>query len=180
MTTPHTPGPWTLETVRTASGFCHKVGPFPARREGGDPRRACLYSDYPSESNPADRELLTNARLIAAAPELLAALEEAVDLAWFQDSHAVQFDGTVMFGPHYDFSNLECSTRQEFFGQYECIVWPGSKWSAYCTYEGSTWFEKFDTAQEAKEACMRLLDKVMPDHPAMRARAVIRKARGAQ
>ncbi|MFA1686534.1 hypothetical protein ACDY99_23880 [Achromobacter dolens] len=69
MTTTHTPGPWTLETVRTVSGFCHKVGPFPARREGGDPRHACLYSDYPSESNPADQELLANARLIAAAPD---------------------------------------------------------------------------------------------------------------
>ncbi|CUI82783.1 Uncharacterised protein [Achromobacter xylosoxidans] len=78
MTTTHTPGPWTLETVRTVSGFCHKVGPFPARREGGDPRHACLYSDYPSESNPADQELLANARLIAAAPELLEALEWAL------------------------------------------------------------------------------------------------------
>lgn len=77
MTTTHTPGPWTLETVRTVSGFCHKVGPFPARREGGDPRHACLYSDYPSESNPSDQELLANARLIAAAPELLKAGEEA-------------------------------------------------------------------------------------------------------
>ncbi|WP_429941841.1 hypothetical protein [Achromobacter xylosoxidans] len=79
MTTNHTPGPWTLETVRTVSGFCHKVGPFPARREGGDPRHACLYSDYPSESNPADQELLANARLIAAAPELLKALEAIVN-----------------------------------------------------------------------------------------------------
>lgn len=73
----HTPGPWTLETVRTASGFCHKVGPFPARREGGDPRHACLYSDYPCKSNPADQELLANAHLIAAAPDLLAAGMEA-------------------------------------------------------------------------------------------------------
>ncbi|MFY4013984.1 hypothetical protein ACOTJS_19410 [Achromobacter xylosoxidans] len=75
MTKTHTPGPWTLETVRTASGFCHKVGPFPGRREDHPPRHACLYADYPSESNPADQELLANARLIAAAPELLQALE---------------------------------------------------------------------------------------------------------
>lgn len=75
MTMTHTPGPWTLETVRTASGLCHKVGPFPPRREGSAPRHACLYSDYPSESNPADQELLANAHLISAAPELLAALE---------------------------------------------------------------------------------------------------------
>lgn len=78
MTTKHTPGPWSLETVRTSSGFCHKVGPFPGRREDDKPRHACLYADYPSESNPADRELLANARLIAAAPELLEALESCV------------------------------------------------------------------------------------------------------
>lgn len=77
MTMTHTPGPWTLETVRTASGLCHKVGPFPPRREGGAPRHACLYSDYPSESNPADQELLANAHLISAAPDLLAAGMEA-------------------------------------------------------------------------------------------------------
>lgn len=180
MTTTHTPGPWTLETVRTVSGFCHKVGPFPARREGGDPRHACLYSDYPSESNPADQELLANARLIAAAPELLEALEEAVDLAWIVDSHQVHFDPTVVFGQFYDFSSLDGVRRIEFYGRHSCIVWPGSKWSAYCTYEGSMWFEKFDTAAEAKEACMRLLDKVLPDHPAMRARAAIAKAKGEQ
>lgn len=69
----HTKGPWTLETVRTACGVCHKVGPFPARREDEKPRHACLYADYPSESNPADQELLANARLIAAAPDLLSA-----------------------------------------------------------------------------------------------------------
>lgn len=40
----HTPGPWSLETVRTQSGICHKVGPFPARR-GLSP------------SNPNDAEL---------------------------------------------------------------------------------------------------------------------------
>ncbi|WP_429927734.1 hypothetical protein [Achromobacter xylosoxidans] len=77
MTTNHTPGPWSLETVRTSCGVCHKVGPFPGRREDDKPRHACLYADYPSESNPADQELLANARLIAAAPELLEAGEEA-------------------------------------------------------------------------------------------------------
>lgn len=71
MTTKHTPGPWSLETVRTSSGVCHKVGPFPGRREDHPPRHACLYADYPSDSNPSDQELLANARLIAAVPELL-------------------------------------------------------------------------------------------------------------
>ncbi len=170
MTKKHTPGPW-----RIGKSYGAVVADVPVD-SGCDNDHVEAYGGHLIAESIA----VCNRPLIAAAPELLEALEEAIDLAWFQDSHAVQFDGTVMFGPHYDFSNLECSSRQEFFGQYECIVWPGSKWSAYCTYEGSTWFEKFDTAEEAKEACMRLLDRVLPDHSAMRARAVIRKARGAQ
>lgn len=119
-------------------------------------------------------------RLESLNAELLEALEEAVDLAWIVDSHQVQFDPTVVFSQFYDFSGLDGVRRIEFYGQHSCIVWPGSKWSAYCTYDGSMWFEKFDTAAEAKEACMRLLDQVLPDHPAMRARAAIAKAKGEQ
>lgn len=115
--------------------------------------------------------------------DLMEALRGTVDLAWTEDSHAVNFDSTVLFGPYYDFSGVDGHLRQEFLGEIECIVWPSGslgarKWSAYCTYDGSLWFEKFDTAQEAKEACMRLLDKVLPDHPAMKARAAIAKAQG--
>lgn len=47
----HTPGPWPLETVKTSVGTCHKIGD----------------------------ELLANARLISAAPEMLAALEMVRD-----------------------------------------------------------------------------------------------------
>jgi hypothetical protein len=71
----HTPGPWTLETVTTSVGICHKIGPFPPKNQSEKLRHACLYADYPSTSNPADQELLANARLIAAAPELLEALQ---------------------------------------------------------------------------------------------------------
>lgn len=178
METKHTPGPWTLQTVPTSCGICHKIGPFPAKQGSPDkPTHACVYVDYPG-NGPREAELLANARLIAAAPELLEALREAVDLAWIGDSHSVSFDSTVLFGPHYDYSGLDGAGRQEFYGKYECIVWPGAKWSAYCTYNGSLWFEKFDTADEAKEACMRMLDRVLPDHPAMKARAAIAKATG--
>jgi len=71
----HTPGPWSLETVQTACGICHKIGPFPWRP--GKTRSACIYADYPSHdgSSPVDVELLANARLIAAAPDLLEALK---------------------------------------------------------------------------------------------------------
>jgi hypothetical protein len=114
----------------------------------------------------------------ARIAELEAALRECVDLAWIDDSHSVQFDGTVLFGLGYDFSGVDGPAREEFLAEYECIVWPSggtgrSKWSAYCTYDGSLWFEKFDTSTEAKEACMQLLDKVLPQHPAMKARAAL-------
>ena len=75
----HTPGPWVIETVPTSVGICHKIGPFPPRRpDDVTSRSACLYADYPSGYNPADNELYANARLIAAAPELLEALEELI------------------------------------------------------------------------------------------------------
>ena len=75
METKHTPGPWALETVPTTCGVCHKVGPFPGKRPVDKPRYACLYADYPSKGNQPDDELEANARLIAAAPDLLQELK---------------------------------------------------------------------------------------------------------
>jgi len=76
--TKHTPGPWYLETVRTSIGTCHKIGPFPSNGAYGE-TYACVYADNINEcdygySKTGD-ELLSNARLIAAAPDLLAALK---------------------------------------------------------------------------------------------------------
>lgn len=189
MTTNHTPGPW--QAVQMYSDAMTVLDP--KGFEIVEATRTAILPDYEERLGVghwalseqahrylSDEEQAANARLIAAAPELLEALEEAVDLAWIEDSHQVEFDLTVRFSEFYDFSRLDGTSRIEFYGQHSCIVWPGAKWSAYCTYDGSLWFEKFDTAQEAKEACMRLLDQVLPDHPAMRARAVMRKARGEQ
>lgn len=73
----HTPGPWTLETVKTSVGVCHKIGPFPGscgRKVG----MACVYEDGMHLWRTMDRmesELLANARLMAAAPDLLNALK---------------------------------------------------------------------------------------------------------
>lgn len=79
MSGQHTPGPWTLETVRTTSGMCHKVGPFPWRN--GQMNHACIYVDGSftnSRTSEIAGELAANARLIAAAPDLLDAAKQAL------------------------------------------------------------------------------------------------------
>lgn len=64
-----TSAPWTLETVKTSSGICHKVGPFPYRPDRQN--HACIYHDYPNgELGPLELELRANAELISLAPEL--------------------------------------------------------------------------------------------------------------
>lgn len=65
----HTPGPWTVETLPTSSGHCHKI----------DPIRACLYVDHRGAgwSDEVTTRALADARLIAAAPDLLAACQAA-------------------------------------------------------------------------------------------------------
>jgi hypothetical protein len=90
----HTPGPWTMTTVNTSSGICHKVGPFPWKH--GKQNHACIYADYPSHTGvgPLEDELSANARLIASAPELLAALQGLLrrakdELADPEDVHEV-------------------------------------------------------------------------------------------
>ena len=111
---------------------------------------------------------------MSTADKLAQALRKTIDAMWLVDSHEVRFDDTVFFGPSYDFSGLTGTSREEFLAEYECVVWKsGGKWSAYCTHEGTMWFERFDSVDDAKEQCMALLDKVMPDHPAMQARAAL-------
>ncbi len=68
----HTKGPWVYEAVKTSCGLCHKVGPFPSpeyMRGIKKESHACIYDDYPPTGGSS--ELVANARLIAAAPELL-------------------------------------------------------------------------------------------------------------
>lgn len=71
MEAKHTPGPWVL----------HPTALHPAVRSVGTaetgPRRICTVGTM--NGNPVDKE---NARLIAAAPELLAALQQTV--AWME------------------------------------------------------------------------------------------------
>ena len=61
----HTPGPWLVETVKTSIGHAHKIGPI----------NTCIYVDHraPTET---DSKTAANARLIAAAPDMLETLLE--------------------------------------------------------------------------------------------------------
>lgn len=75
--TKHTPGPWGLITVPTSIGQCHKIGSFPGRLKDN---HACIYDDgAPAGHSEHSAELLANAHLIAATPELLEALEDCVE-----------------------------------------------------------------------------------------------------
>ena len=70
-----TPGPWAMETVRTSCGTCHRIGPFPRPAYASKPEGwACVYDDYPPGVGSPD--LLANSRLMAAAPDLYAALDD--------------------------------------------------------------------------------------------------------
>lgn len=68
----HTPGPWTLLTGEYDNGMTRKV-----IADKRDPRDASTFYAMIAGDAPC-RE--ANARLIAAAPDLLAALEEALPL----------------------------------------------------------------------------------------------------
>ena len=74
-----TPGPWAMETVRTSCGTCHRIGPFPRPAHASKPEGwACVYDDYPPGVGSPD--LLANSHLIAAAPDLYAALDGLLGL----------------------------------------------------------------------------------------------------
>lgn len=79
----HTPGPWEMATVPTTVGSCHKIGPFPSGGQSGK-TYACVYADGcrigVDDNIPNAVELRANARLIAAAPDLLAALRDIADM----------------------------------------------------------------------------------------------------
>lgn len=71
MNTPHTPGPW---VVRHLTGFPIMIATQPDFDGFGVPVADCSKRNLPAEAE-------ANARLIAAAPDLLAALESLVCVA---------------------------------------------------------------------------------------------------
>lgn len=73
----HTPGPWEMKTLKTQCGICHTIGDFQSSRRQR-PTYACVYDDGSDLGHP-EPTLLANARLMAAAPELLELLKWAVE-----------------------------------------------------------------------------------------------------
>lgn len=74
-----TPGEWSLKTVPTSDGSCHKIGPFPSASRIHSEAHACVYAIGIrlgiDDSTPVARELLANARLMAAcSPANIAAI----------------------------------------------------------------------------------------------------------
>src|SRR5580704_13904828 len=83
---PHTPAPWPLETVNTSVGVCHKIGCFPSSRAHHPITYACVYEDglhlqrFIDQFNDGSytTTLHANATLISAAPDLYAAMSDAM------------------------------------------------------------------------------------------------------
>ncbi len=83
---PHTPGPWIFDEVPTSCGRCFRIGSaemidkHEASKGSGArtlPAYGCVYDDWGS----GETVNKANARLMAAAPELLAALRPLASLA---------------------------------------------------------------------------------------------------
>ncbi len=105
MENKHTPAPWILRTKENSIGFCYTIGAFPTY-DPGKTTPACVYVDR-DVSLEVSAELYANARLIASAPELLAALKPFAEeaLNWtdcVDEEHLVEgfpgYNGKITVG----------------------------------------------------------------------------------
>ena len=76
----HTPGPWKANFAISGSVYIF----------GGDRNFACVFDEWRDESNQE-----ANANLIAAAPDLLEALEELLSLCQRQEDFHDDGDGCM-------------------------------------------------------------------------------------
>lgn len=85
MTAQHTPGPWTFdaESDKRHKQFAIMAGTGGLDGEGG--KVAAVFAGFGAHFDWAESE--ANARLIAAAPELLAALKTLVELGTDSPEH---------------------------------------------------------------------------------------------
>lgn len=121
-----------------------------------------------------------NARLIAAAPDLLEALEACADALW-EDSREIRMDDTMMMGPGYDWDGWENFRWELHTRKGSFAIWPAhGTYSAYGGLDGSYWNQCFSSASEAKAAIVEYVAKIDPTHPAALARAAIAKVKGEQ
>lgn len=104
---------------------------------------------------------------------LVKALEACLDALW-EDTREVKLDDTMMFGHGYDWDGWD-SFRWELHTQKGSFaVWPAhGTYSAYGGLDGSYWNQCFSSAQEAKDAIVRYVAKIDPDHPASKAYAAL-------
>jgi len=80
MNTQHTPGPWEAQTNRSPLTITHELPHLP-QAKGGHRQFREIAEVYVSDKGDGAPEDFANARLIAAAPELLAALENLLSRA---------------------------------------------------------------------------------------------------
>lgn len=94
----HTPGPWVIGQEATDLMACPEGGRFHAidAPDGNHYALAVVVTQLSDPTEKSTEQLQANARLIAAAPELLAALQRAIDEAvaddlddWFANARAV-------------------------------------------------------------------------------------------
>ncbi len=91
----HTPGPWTVKTHTSWSDLVvyasYSLGQWPICSL--NKRATDKQSNHPEIEGPMQ---VANARLIAAAPDLLAALEGIIDLATAHDYETEKMEAIVV------------------------------------------------------------------------------------
>lgn len=104
MNAKHTPGPWSIPLQPGAMGCIAHANGYVASVH--IPRKVCedrldgenwleMRERTAPERQAISAEMAANQILIAAAPDLLAALEEARQgLAWYQETHPESVDGS--------------------------------------------------------------------------------------